>query len=248
MKPRLTPGSQVIAIPSGGWRLEIPAGPPGRYRLAQLDDYASLPRRSLPQRPPLSLHWRLRASSTEIPGTWGFGLWNDPFGFSLGFGGAQRLPALPEAAWFFFASPQNHLSLRDDLPAHGGLAATFRSERVPSALLVLGAVSLPLLILPPLSRLIRRMARRFIEQDAANLKVNPVEWHDYALIWEAGQATFRLDGTSVLETGTSPGAPLGLVVWVDNQYAAWRPDGRLGWGTLANPEPAWIEIVVIQMT
>jgi hypothetical protein len=52
-----------------------------------------------------------------------------------------RLPALPNTAWFFFASPPNYLSLRDDLPAQGALAAVFRSPRLPASLLVLGAAS-----------------------------------------------------------------------------------------------------------
>jgi hypothetical protein len=32
------------------------------------------------------------------------------------------------------------------------------------------------------------------------------------------------------------------VIWVDNQYAAWPPSGRLSYGTLENHLQAWIEI------
>jgi hypothetical protein len=35
---------------------------------------------------------------------------------------------------------------------------------------------------------------------------------------------------------------LGFVLWVDNQYAAFRPDGRVGLGSLEYEQPAWIEI------
>jgi hypothetical protein len=35
---------------------------------------------------------------------------------------------------------------------------------------------------------------------------------------------------------------LGFVLWVDNQYAAFPPDGRIRFGSLENPEPAWIEV------
>src|SRR5512144_3136865 len=112
--PRTTSGAQVVRLTSGGWRLEIPAGSAGRYRLAQLDDYSNLPRRAFPWQAPLSLSLRARASQSSLPGTWGFGLWNDPFALSLGFGGERRIPALPNAAWFFFASAPNYLSLRDD--------------------------------------------------------------------------------------------------------------------------------------
>jgi hypothetical protein len=32
------------------------------------------------------------------------------------------------------------------------------------------------------------------------------------------------------------------VIWIDNQYAALPPTGRLSFGALPNPQPAWIEI------
>jgi hypothetical protein len=41
--------------------------------------------------------------------------------------------------------------------------------------------------------------------------------------------------------------PLGLVIWIDNQYAAWRPDGTLRMGVLANPHPAWMEISELEV-
>ncbi len=65
--------------------------------------------------PPWTFSLRARLSKADLPGTWGFGLWNDPFGLSLGFGGKPaRLPALPQTAWFMHASPPNWLSLQDD--------------------------------------------------------------------------------------------------------------------------------------
>lgn len=242
LTPRQTPGSQVTRLSSGGWRLEIPAGPAGRYRLAQLDDYTDLPRRAFLWQPPFSLSLRARASQASIPGTWGIGFWNDPFALSLGFGGGRRIPALPNTAWFFFASTPNYLSLRDDLPALGGLAATFQSPCYPPALLALGAIALPLLVLRPLSRVIRRLGRRIVQQDTTALLSDPTEWHIYRLEWSQSRVTFDVDGNSVLETGVAPRGPLGLVIWVDNQYAAWLPSGHLSFGTLANNEPAWVEI------
>jgi hypothetical protein len=177
-----------------------------------------------------------------MPGTWGFGLWNDPFALSLGFGGGRRIPALPNAAWFFFASAPNYLSLRDDLPAQGGLAATFQSPRWPAILLAPGALGLPLLALPPASRVIRRLVRRIVKQDAVILPTDPSQWHTYRLEWSQDCVTFYVDESSVLETGVAPLGPLGLVLWVDNQYAAWPPTGRLSFGTLAINQPVWIEV------
>jgi len=245
---RLTPGSQVVWSGNDGVRMEIPPGAKRNYRLAQIDDYSALPRRRFRWHPPLQVSLRARASNGCIPGTWGFGIWNDPFSFSLGIGGAaQRLPALPNAAWFFFASPPNYLSFRNDLPAQGFLAATFSSPPVPSLLL---GVILPLSVfalLPAVARMYRRAARRLICQDTALLKIDPVDWHAYSLEWSDSRTRFQVDESVVLETRISPKGPLGLVLWVDNQYAALPPGGRIGLGSLENPDPAWIEIADLQV-
>jgi hypothetical protein len=243
LRPNFTRGARVERLSRDVWRLEIPAGPAGRYRLAQLDDYGRLPRRAFRWQPPLELSLRVRASEALPPGTWGMGLWNDPFGMAI-LSGAEvlRLPALPNAAWFFFASPPNYLSLRDDLPAQGGLAATFSAPNLPAPLLLPGALALPLLALPPTTCWLRRLARRWVRQDAVSLAIDPTQWHDYRLQWQAERVRFWVDETLVLETDAVPCGPLGLVLWVDNQYAALPPDGRLRFGTLANPQPAWLEI------
>lgn len=247
LRERQTRGAHLTGIGPAAWRLGIPAGPAGQYRLAQLDDYGRLPRSAFPWRPPLTLLLRGRASAANLPGTWGFGLWNDPFGLAFVKGGGLRLPSLPDTAWFFFASPSNYLSLRDDLPASGALAATFRSPGWPAPLYLLGAPALPLILWRYAARWLRARARRLVQQDAAALQLDPGEWHAYRLDWRSDNAVFRLDGQIVLETEISPRGPLGLVLWVDNQYAAWTPDGHLAYGTLANPDPAWIEIEGLQV-
>ena len=48
-------------------------------------------------------------------------------------------------------------------------------------------------------------------------------------------------GRHSLSTTCSPRPPLGLVLWIDNQFAAWTPKGQLGYGTLENPA-AWLEM------
>lgn len=247
LAPNLTPGAKVTQIAPHGWRLEIPAGPAGLYRLAQLDDYTHRKRRDFPWRAPVSLHLRLRASAGEIPGTWGFGLWNDPFSVSLGVGGStRRLPALPNAAWFFFASEHNYLSLRDDLPAQGALAATFQSDPFPTPVLALSALLMPLLAVPYTARLLRHLARRKVQQAAVQFTTTLTEWHTYRLDWEASAVHFSLDGEPLFSTPLSPRGPLGLVLWLDNQYAAFPPSGKLRYGTLPNPQPAWIELELIE--
>jgi hypothetical protein len=112
-------GSGSLKRTTNGYRLDIPDGDNRVYRVAQIDDYAKHVRKDFPHRPSLSLSLLARASADSIPGTWGFGLWNDPFGLSIGFGGNPfRLPALPNAIWFFHASEENYLSFSDK-PGNG---------------------------------------------------------------------------------------------------------------------------------
>lgn len=248
LRNHIASGGKVLQTGSSKWHLEIPPGQSGDYRLAQLDDYSGLSRKAFPWRPPLKLSLRGRASAQSIPGTWGFGLWNDPFGTALVKGSQIRLPTLPNAAWFFFASPLNYLSLRDDLPAQGQLAATFQSPaKLPTAL-ILSLPLLPLVLLPPGGRWLRSQARRYVRQDTAKLDLEPTSWHAYEIDWREEEVIFHLDGQKVFETKVNPEGPLGLVIWVDNQYASLPPDGRLGYGTLANRVAAWIEVDDLKMT
>lgn len=244
---RNTEGAEVVALVPGAWRLRIPGGPGGGYRLAQLDDYGSLPRRRFLWRPPVCLEVRAQVSEAELPGTWGFGLWNDPFTASLGLKGtAHRVPALPQAAWFFYASPPNHLALHDTHPAQGLLAATFASRRLPALALAAALPALPLLAWPLSARLLRRAMRWFVAEDAAQLPLDPTQWHTYCLEWRVDAVNFFVDGESCFTTTVAPCGPLGLVVWIDNQYAAFPPDGRLRFGTLSN-ESAWLELADIAL-
>jgi hypothetical protein len=249
LSPRQIGGAKLDRIP-GGWRLEMPAGLPHTYRLAQIDDYTRIPRRLMRHVPPWTFSLRARLSTADLPGTWGFGLWNDPFGLSLGFGGEPaRLPALPQTAWFMHASPPNWLSLQRDchpaselpIPANGFFAGTFRSSRIPSLVLTPGLLALPLCAIRPVSRLLRRLANLLIRQDAIRVILDVTEWHAYSINWLSGSCTFAVDGMEVLSTACSPHPPLGVVIWIDNQYAAWTPQGQLRYGTLGNPA-AWLEI------
>jgi hypothetical protein len=246
LEPRQAGGGKVQEIRPGAWKLSLPDGPAGVYRWAQLDDYLPLPSSRFLWRPPFSLKLRARVSGPDLPGTWGFGLWNDPFSMSFGLGGAaRRIPALPNCAWFFHGSPPNFLSLRDDLPAQGFFAGTFQAPRLPAPLLALGSPAAALLLMPITARLLRRIARIAIRQDGARVDADPVEWHEYRLDWLKKRARFHIDGREFLDTGISPSGPLGLVLWIDNQYAAFPPNGRVRFGTVSNPEAAWLEVELI---
>lgn len=250
LQPLTTSGGRVNTTTDDSWRLSLPAGPQGKYRLAQLDDYRAHRRRSeLPWRAPLAVQLQARSSSDQIPGTWGVGLWNDPFGISLGLAGAsRRLPALPNATWFFFASPPNHLSLRDDRPAQGALAATFRSPGIPAAILGMGLPALLLLTWPPTARVLRQAARRVIRQDTATLPFSHTEWHTYSLNWGMERVVYKINGQMVFETSIVPLGPLGLVLWVDNQYASFPPSGKFDYGFLECHEEVWVEIRNIEVS
>jgi hypothetical protein len=274
LQPRTTPGASVTPI-QDGWRLEIPAGPAGIYRLAQLDDYAALPRSRFPLSPPTTLSLRCRVSPPfhppifhqaaleekgnkgkwrergGLPGTWGFGFWNDPLTLSLGLQGtAQRLPVLPNAAWFFHASAKNYLSFRpqgDGLPGNGFMAQVFASPSLPSLLFVPGLVFFPLMFLKVFIKWIRALIGKIIGEESIRLEVDVTQWHEYRLKWSQEHVEFSIDGETVLETASSPNGPLGLVIWIDNQFAAFPPDGKISTGTEENPVAAWMEITDLEI-
>lgn len=238
-----TDSATAIYTANGESLLTIPAGNKGTYRLAQLDDYHNLLRRKFCWQAPLSLSLQVRCSTNDHAGTWGFGLWNDPFTASLGLGGmSRRLPALPNCAWFFYASHTNYLSIHDHVPAEGFLAATFKSPLIPSALLTPGLLLSPILFLPPAARLIRKILQPIIKQDASLLDLDVNDWHEYRLLWHKTSVIFLVDGQEVFKTLISPRGHLGLVLWIDNQYAAFPPSGKLRFGTLENPEPVSLQM------
>jgi len=264
LTPRFTPSARVeeISQDSSHYLLSISSGKANKYRLAQLDDYALFPRRQFPHRAPLSLSLSARTSSESIPGTWGFGLWNNPFGLSIGFGGNPwRLPALPNAVWFFGASKENHLSFSDK-PANGFIAQAFRSPKFHPSLILAG------LALPFSRKVTRGLLGEVIEEDGIQLwnqrarsrnstsklvesksgSVDPTQWHRYRFEWREKRVLFEVDEVRVFESAVSPNPPLGLVIWIDNQYAAFTPDGKIKFGVLENPEPAWLEVKDLELT
>jgi hypothetical protein len=212
-----------------------------------MDDYHELRRSHLPWRSPRELSLEARASDNHLLGTWGFGFWNDPFGMGLGNGGVRLLPALPDAAWFFFASEPNYLSFRDHLPAVGALAAVFKTPAVPLWLLAPLGVAAPLMLMGWFARLARRVAAALVQEDAAQFALDMTNWHTFELSWQDSGTQFLVDGELVRHSPLSPRGPLGLVLWLDNQYAAWTPDGRLKYGTLETSS-RWIEIRNLTVT
>jgi hypothetical protein len=241
MKARATRNASVQPT-KNGWRLGVQKGDSLHYRDAQLDDYSQLPRHQFPHRPErsrrISLSLRARTSSSSTAGTWGFGLWNEPFGLSLGFGGNPfRLPTLPNAVWFFYASPQNYLSFTDNKPAQGFLTQIFRSPKFHPLLILAG------LALPFSRKLTRKLLSKVIGEDSSAISVDVTQWHRYRLEWEAMRTAWFVDDALVFESPVSPNAsrPLGVIIWIDNQYAAFTPEGKIAFGVLEGEEE-WLEV------
>jgi len=237
LKARATPNASVEKT-KDGWRLGIQKGDSRAYRGAQLDDYSQLPRHKFPHRS-LNLSLRAKVSSSSVAGTWGFGLWNDPYGLSLGFGGNPfQMPALPNAVWFFYASPQNYLSFKNDKPAQGFFAQTFKSRgRVTPPLLAAG------LTLPFSKKTARKLSSKVIDEDSIPLSVDVTQWQSYRLEWSQRSVVWYVDDAPVFESPVSPNAsrPLGVIIWIDNQYAAFTPEGRIAFGVLEGEEE-WLEV------
>lgn len=227
-------GTGQIDADAGRWTLSLPSASRDAYSDAQLHDYAGLARADFPWRPPLVLTLRARLSKT-IRGTAGFGFWNNPL---APWGG---LPALPQAAWFLFASAPSAMELAQGVPGYGWKAAAIDAGSGaalrwgPFAPFVLAACNVPA---------VRRSIWPYIQRDLAIderlLDVDQTAWHDYQLVWLRDRVIFGVDGRQVLMTRTAPRGPLGLVIWIDNQWARVTPAGSFGWGLLDFDQPQWL--------
>ena len=129
------------------------------------------------------------------------------------------------------------------MPGNGFLAQVFHSPVFP-----LGRLAGVGAMFPFSRRQARALMSKIIEEDGVRLGVDVTEWHAYRFEWSPKRSAFWVDETLALETFVSPHPPLGLVIWIDNQYAAWRPDGKIGFGVLENTEPAWLEIENIELS
>ena len=220
-----------------------------RYSDAQIDDYQGLPRRRFPWRPPLRLTVRARFShpSGELHGTAGFGFWNDPFVMSGG-----RLPTLPRAIWFFYASPPSNMKLDPEVPGHGWKAATIDALR-PVAL-PLGFVALPAALLMNAPSLYRRLwppIQHALNVGEALVPADMTDWHTYVLEWGQKRARFWIDPEEAPSPpfldAPAPRGPQGFVLWLDNQYLVATPQGRFGWGLLNIEKRQWLEVDYLEI-
>ncbi len=224
------------------------------YADAQIDDYGldinekknRGRRRHLIWRPGVHLFLRAQFShgKNELVGTAGFGFWNAPYGDST-----VRSIVLPQAAWFFYASPPNDLPFAQEGPGRGWFAATIDASTKTAVAMVPFA---PLILILNQFHLLRKrvwpVVRRRSGISFAPIGYQMDAWHEYELAWMPEGCSFKIDGEPVLQTEYSPRGPLGFVCWIDNQYLVLTNRGRLGWGVLPTNKEQWLEIEDLQIS
>src|SRR5579883_929779 len=246
-------GPATIQVADEKLRMSLPKVQRGQYADAQIDDYDSLPRRAFPWRPPLIMEVRARSSHPAatagsdaenhdiLRGTAGFGFWNYPFSVR------GDILMLPEAAWFFYASPPSNMALVPSIPGFGWKAQVIHSMR-PGAL----AATIPLALTTGLglltgqTRPASRWMQRLTGAREALINADMSFWHTYVLEWRQDEALFQVDDQLVLRASEPPTRPLGFVAWLDNQYAVATPRGVLRFGAIASG-PQWFEIDFVRI-
>jgi hypothetical protein len=240
-------GNGTLITMDSALRMGIAGSQQGHYSDAQIDDYGQLARARFPWRPPLRMEVEARSSlpaanaqstatSAVLRGTAGFGFWNYPFSVR------GDILTLPEAVWFFYASPPSNMALVPGVPGWGWKAQVVHAMR-PGALLstLPMALSAGLAILTNETRPAEHWMQRLSGAHEALLGVDMTTWHRYTLEWHAQEALFSVDGKLVLRAPHPPVRPLGFVAWLDNQFAVATPRGKLHFGSVSTDEQ-WFEI------
>ncbi len=165
-------------------------------------------------------------------GTVGFGFWNATISLM------RADPRLPDAIWFFGASPPSNMALVPGVAGWGWKAQVVHANRLGAL-----AASAPTLGAMLWARLSGRPAayagaNRWLQtmtgaaEAPLDAHADLREWHEYTLEWRRDMARFWVDGVEVLAVPQPPLGPLGFVAWLDNQYAVATPRGELRFGTL----------------
>lgn len=224
-----TPNQAEIQPIEAGVRLALHQHDRMVYSDAQLDDYVE---HGLSWHAPvrLQLEARFLGDPQDFVGTAGFGWWNDPAGTGL-----RRL-RLPQALWFFYAGAASQLELTANGAHNGWLAMSF----VPRLGWCLGLLPLaPLALLLSQNAWFRQRCCLPLLQLALGVRSQSIKlswnmWQQYQIDWYADRVEFWLDQQLVLKTASVPTSNLGLILWLDNQYAQVSPRGIIRGGILAH--------------
>lgn len=216
------------------------------YHNAQITDYE--PRQTAFQyRPPLRLTVEAASSlhPSNLKGTAGFGFWNHAFAPD------QRGLGLPQTLWWFFSASPSNMALAKGVPGFGWKAATMDASRWQArALLPLAPLAIPLMHNATLYNRLYPVAQRTLGIAEAALDSSLLEAvHTYELVWRPDGAVFSVDGEVVLTTPHAPRGPLGLIAWMDNQFAVVTPQGqfKMGLTSIAKPQALVLYSVKLEM-
>jgi hypothetical protein len=132
--------------------------------------------------------------------------------------------------------------LHDEQPGNGAMAGVYFSPQIPSLFISSAVLFSPLLASKPTSRWLRSLASKLIRHEIVPIQIDPTMWKHYKINWRPNEVNFEVDDQVVFRSTLAPKPPLALVLWLDNQYGAWRPDGGWGYGTLPVSADSWVEI------
>ncbi|HXL36617.1 MAG TPA: hypothetical protein VN954_05385, partial [Ktedonobacteraceae bacterium] len=188
-------------------RMAFESARQGQYTDAQIDDYGILPRSDFAWRPPLRMKVIARSSlpaetvknnnenTGTLRGTAGFGFWNYPFSVK------GDILALPEAVWFFYASPPSNMALVPGIPGWGWKAQVVHTMQPGSLVATVPlAATIAFGLLTGKTRPAARWMQKVAGASEALLPVEMNEWHNYTLEWQRSEALFWVDDTLVLRS------------------------------------------------
>src|SRR5689334_903697 len=200
-------GGGKLASENSRLRMTLESARQGEYSDAQIDDYGSIARSHFPWRPPLRMSVIGRSSlpaatvgnryvsEGTLRGTAGFGFWNYPFSVK------GDILMLPEAIWFFYASPPSNMALVPGIPGWGWKAQVVHTMSLRS---LVATVPLAATIATGLLSGKTRPAARWMQKVSgayeALLPVEMNEWHSYTLEWRLSEALFWVDNALVLRS------------------------------------------------
>ncbi len=223
-------------------QLSLPPASAAVYHNAQISDYDA-DARNFSNKAPLRLQVSARAQG-PISGTAGFGFWNHAFL------PGKRAFHLPQAIWFFFASPPNNIALAKGLPGNGWKAATIDTANPRFyAMLPLAPLGFLLMRYKPFYNALWSLGQGTIKVNEALLDPALLDdFHNYRIDWLPDSAIFAVDDTVVLQAKQPASTPLGFIAWIDNQYAIVTPQGQFGRGLLNIPQTQSLTLRELQIT
>lgn len=215
--------ADISEIAPGHWRLQV-GGTAQQYCNAQLDDYHHLQRQAFPWRPPVRLSLWAKGPAAHL-GTWGFGWWNAPYSPLT-----SAMPARPASVWFF-GSGKGNMAWTPDSRAIGFKAAMLETRTWQSLLI---APFAPLIMLANRSSRISRWLwprlMPHLRLRETMIAIPDDSWHRYQIDWLTDSVIWAVDDTIIDHTQSAPHGPLGVCIWIDNQWLTATPDGQFGWG------------------